>query len=113
MISSFRKPRIGKRTTAGTLLKGQSVPGSTSVLNFDASVQPLSGRERETLPEGLREKGAHRLYTDFALRTDNQKTKDPADEVTLFDKRHIVVRVDPWQNGVLNHFKVIVSEADG
>ncbi len=112
MISSFRKPLVGERTTASSNVKGQSIPGTTSALNFTASVQPLTGRERETLPEGLREKGAFRLYTDFALRADNQKTKAPADSVILDDKKYIVIIAKPWENNVIPHRKVIVSEAN-
>lgn len=112
MISSFRQPVVGVRTDPSTETKGRLTPGSTTPLAFDASIQPLTGRERETLPEGLREKGAFRLYTSFALRTDNQKSKEPADKVTLNDREHIVIRVEPWQNGVIPHFKAIVSESD-
>jgi len=109
---SFRKPIVGTRTQAGSRVKGHFVDGSTSVLNFTASVQPLTGDERETLPEGLREKGAFRLYTDFKLRTDDQKTKDPADRVTLENKEYLVVMLEPWQNGIIPHYKAIVSEAN-
>jgi len=109
---SFRQPRVGTRTDPGTLLKGQYTEGFTSVINFEASLQPLAGDELETLPEGLREKGAYRLYTDFALRAENQQAETIGDKVTLFGKEYLVVFVEPWQNNVIPHYKAIVSEAD-
>lgn len=112
MTSSFRQAVTGIRTTAGTNVKGRVTSGTDTPLNIMASIQPLTGKDLETLPEGLRESGTLRLYTDFELRTADQKTKTPADVVTLYGKRHIVIQVLPWGNNVINHFKCIVSEAN-
>jgi len=110
---SFRQVMIGKRKIAGVYTDGIYVPASESTINFTASVQPVSGDEMETLPEGLREAGMYRLYTDFALRTVNQKTKTPADEIDYADKKYIIVFVQPWQNNVINHYKAFMSEGKG
>lgn len=109
---NFRTSQTGTRREASTFVDGIAVPGASSVLNFTSSVQPLSGNEIETLPEGLRERANYWLYTSFELRTINQQTKTPPDEVILFGKTFIVKKVEAWQNGVINHYKVLVSEAD-
>jgi hypothetical protein len=109
---SFRKARTGTRYDAPTSVKGIFTPGASTVLNFTASVQPVTGDDLNSLPEGLRENGAYILYTDFELRTGNQTTKEPADIVNLFNKKYKVVLLEPWQNDVINHYKAIVSEVD-
>lgn len=107
-----RQSLTGTRTEAGTLVKGRLTPGSTSAINFTASVQPISGDELLSLPEGIREEGMFKLYTDFALRSANQTTKEPADKINLFGKVYKVVFLEAWQNNIINHYKAIVSESD-
>jgi len=111
-FAEFNQPLTGTRRAADTLTRGRAVAGATSVLNFSASVQPLTGNERQALPEGLRERGRYYIYTSFALRTEDQTTKTPADEVDLFGKKYKVVLLEPWQNNILGHYKALVSEAD-
>jgi len=111
-VSSFRKPVDITRVGVGTLVKGQYTPGAETPMTIQASVQPLTGNEQETLPEGFRESGSFKLFTDFKLRALNQKTKEPGDRVTLDDKEYLVIIVAPWQNNVINHYKAIVSEAN-
>ena len=109
-MSSFRKPVVGVRTDPGGYVDGGEIDGSITPLNFTSSVQPLSGNEQETLPEGYREGGAYRLYTDFKLRAVNQNTKDPGDKITLDGKDYLIIVVEPWQNNVIPHYKAIASE---
>ena len=52
----------------------------------------------------------YRIYTDFALRTINEKNKTPADLVNYNGKKYKVVFLEPWQNNVINHYKAFVAE---
>lgn len=113
MTSSFRTYDIdGVRYDAGTMDKGRYVPGATSPITFSASVQPLSGAEKATLPEGIRERESYRLYTDFELHTSNEKEKKKADRIVLFNKTFEIVRANIWQNKVIPHYKAIASLID-
>lgn len=113
MKSSFRTYDVdGVRYDAGTENKGRYVPGATNPIEFSASVQPLTGNEKLTLPEGIREKETYRIYTDFELHTSNEKDKKKADRVTLFGKTFEIVRCDIWQNKVIPHYKAIASLID-
>jgi hypothetical protein len=112
-MSSFRVHTItGIRFATGTREKGRYVPGADSPIEFKASVQPLSGHEKLTLPEGIREKSAYRLYTSFQLYTSQEDDDKKADRVTLFDDVYEIIRVDVWQNQVIPHYKAIASLID-
>ena len=112
-MSSFRVYTLsGTRYAAGSWTKGIYAPGTSSPIQFTASVQPLSGREKLTLPEGAREKAEYRLYTSFELQTLNEKAVKSADRVTLFGKLYEIIRVEPWQNNIIPHYKAIASLID-
>ncbi len=63
----------------------------------------------ESLDEGRRTRDAFRLYSDRALRT--VKEQNP-DRVVLGDRLFEVVSRADWQNGVIPHYKMIVSLCD-
>lgn len=112
-MSSFRVYTIsGTRYGIGTWTKGKYTPGTSSSIQFTASVQPLSGREKLTLPEGVREKVEYKLYTDFQLLTVDEKTSKNADRVVLFGKTYEIVKVEIWQNKVIPHYKALASLID-
>ncbi len=112
-MSSFRTYTLaGTRYAASTMTKGIATPGATSVIGFTSSVQPLSGKEKLILPEGIREKEAYKLYTSFALKTVDEVAKTKADRITIFGKTFEVVKLAIWQNNVIPHYKVIVSGID-
>lgn len=58
-----------RRTSAVDSATGRQTVTSASPATFRGSVQPLPGRERELLPEGLRARDAVVIYTTTTLRT--------------------------------------------
>lgn len=97
---------------SGSYVAGRWEEGNPGAFTIEASVQPLSGKEMEALPEGRRGKAAFRLYTDFALRTvDDQGGRNPDRIIEGVDGRKVfeVIQVFPWQNGIVDHHKAIVS----
>ena len=84
-----------RRTDPGTRTAGRFTPGATTDTSFRGSVQPMGGRDREVLPEGLRQSDGRKVYTDRGtLRTSNQHTKEPADQVLIGSVAYTVVHVD-------------------
>jgi hypothetical protein len=86
----------------------------TAGLSFEASVQPLSSREMKSLPEGRKADASFRLYTDFALKTVDEKTGKNADRVKIKDRTgterwYEVISVEDWGNGIVSHYKAVVS----
>lgn len=85
---------------------------------IEGSVQPLRARELNSLPEGRRASAAFRIYTDFRLRTVDDKALKNPDRITFrvpsYDttaplRTYEVISVEEWQNGIVPHYKAIVS----
>jgi hypothetical protein len=92
---------------AGYFDAGVWTEGSLTPISFDASVQPLSAKEMQMLPEGRIVSQGYRLYTDYELKTvDTGVGKNP-DRVTLFGLEFEVVSVGIWQSGILPHYKAV------
>jgi hypothetical protein len=105
MSSSFRKQLIRKTKAAGTIVNGVFVDGATTPTNIMASVQPLKPHEIEHLPEGRRDSQAYWLFTDTKLNT---VTSANPDLITIDNEDYEVNKIEPWQNNVLSHYKVLV-----
>lgn len=74
---------------------GDAVPTSSETLTIKALVVPLSGRELQRLPEGLRSRELKAVYTT----TDLRRGADDAlpDVVTVDGEDYEVQLVDDWQ----------------
>lgn len=81
------------RRAASTYSNGVRVAGSTSTLSITASVQPVTGRELERLPEGMRTTEVVKLYTTTALRTAD--SGDP-DHISIDGETYEVQLVERW-----------------
>lgn len=104
-----RKTLSVKRFAAGSYnTDGDWVEGADSDFNISASVQPLTGREMEMLPEARRDSQSYKLYSDTQLLTaDTSQTKN-ADIVTIDNEKFEVFSDEPWQNNIINHHKITV-----
>ena len=74
-----------------------------------ASFQPLSGIERNALPESVRDREVYEIYTQADVRAGDRDAGLEADEVTRGGIRYMVVSVDDWDNGLIRHCKAVVS----
>lgn len=83
------------RHAAGTRVQGRSVPGAVSTFSIIASVQPVTGRQLQDLPEGQRGTETIAIYTRTEL-----KTRSADSEPDLVDNEGVpfeVVRVERWR----------------
>lgn len=103
---------VGTRTTAGELVNGRWVEGSTESLSFKANVQPVSYEELQRLPEGLRDKDMILLFTTTELRTANQKNGTSPDYITWLDRSYQVQKVSAFQMGVSDHYEVYAMRVE-
>lgn len=104
-MSSFRTAFTVKRKAAGTLVKGKLVEGSTSTITIQASVQPMRGKDVDLLPEGRRTSQAVWIYTDTQLQLSNSTAFTNPDILVAFGSDFEVLSVEPWQSGVISHYK--------
>jgi hypothetical protein len=112
-VSSFRKP-VKCFRPSGSRVDGKWVEGTPKEFTIEASVQPLSGKELENLPEGRRKRAAFKLFTDTSLRTVNQENPDlvrleSASQTQGTEEVYEVITVAHWNNAVLPHYEIVIS----
>lgn len=58
-----------RRPSAPTVAKGRATPGAPTILEIAGSLQPMSGREMQRLPEGMRERELLQFFTPTEMRS--------------------------------------------
>ena len=103
-----------ERPGADTYLAGELTPGASTSFSVVASVQPLSGVERQDLPEGYRTRGRFKMYVQGAtqLQTTNLTTQQREDVVTYKGRRFEVVSWLDWSehDAATAHHKYLLAE---
>lgn len=95
------------RTAVGTRTNGRYTPGATSTFDITASVQPVTGRDLQSLPEGQRAEETRIVYTTTELRT-RTATVDP-DSISIDSETWAVVKVERWQAFGNTHYRAFVA----
>jgi hypothetical protein len=108
-MCEFRKDRTIKRLAGGSYVNGIWIEGTESQFTIKASVQPMRGQEMLLLDENRRDIASFKIYTDAELITASKNSQNP-DKIVLDDGDYEVIKVMPWQNDVINHYKYIVSK---
>lgn len=93
-----------RRRSASRGADGRTVITTESTTSIRASVQPITGRQREALPEGIRQRVSKKLYTKAELRSADQATGVPADQIVYGGETFEVVQVHRWP-ALLAHFE--------
>jgi hypothetical protein len=107
----FRKPLTVLRKSGGHVENYEWVEGLTTTLTIKASVQPIKGQMLSAVPEGFRAKASYALFTNSELRTLGNGYSEP-DIVIIGNDKFICIQILAWQNGLIPHYKVIVSRLD-
>jgi len=103
MFGVFRKPVTIKRKSPGAYVDGFWQAGGESTLTIQASVQPAGERDVQLLPEGRRDAGAFRLFTDAVLQVAQEGTGKNNDVAVLEGAEYEIMAEMPWQNGLIPH----------
>jgi len=114
MILGLMPVTLTRYTSARDPVSGRVVRTVASTATIQASVQPLSDRQREVLPEGLRQSVTRRMWTRSEVFTADQITGRLADRITINGESFDVVRVFHWPS-LLSHYEadlVRVKEQD-
>lgn len=114
----FRMPLILYRKSPGAYVNGIWVEGVETAIPIAASVQPTTGEEMLSIPEGRRNRKTYSLFTSTKIEVIHgfQNSTNP-DQIEIYGGRYEVVRVEIWQNhpsvfGIVNHFKFYASELE-
>ncbi len=98
---------VTRRSASAYGTDGRLVVASTSTVSITACVQPLSGRELERLPEGLRTRELKAIYTATELKTQGSG-QDP-DLVSIDGDSYEVQRCDRWAE-LGSYWRVVASK---
>ena len=109
-MSSFRKPFTVSRKAPGTYVNGRWVEGVETEIGIQASQQPATASEQQTLPEGRRKGETFKYYTDTELyaatQADNDIEAKSGDIIITSRGNYEVIDCRVHQSGVVNHYKV-------
>ena len=104
------------RQAAGSYVAGRFTPGSTSLVNVRANVQPvLKSTDTMLLPEADRSKAVLKVYTDGAELRQLKEGADGwgADRFTWEGEVYEVMKVISYNTGnQLKHFKALCSRVE-
>lgn len=98
------------RFTKGRLIGGKLEASAQRPFVLQAAAQPLTGRERETLPEGRRQIKTLKLYTDIPLLVSNDKLNQRADLVEVECEDYEVFEIHKQRGIGLDHYKVFIAK---
>jgi hypothetical protein len=111
----FRVPLNIYRKSAGSYVNGLWVEGSETTIPITASIQPASGEEMLSLPEGRRNRKTYCLFTStkIELIRGSGNSTNP-DQIQIYGERYEIIKVEPWQNNpavfsITNHYRIIAS----
>lgn len=101
-------PYTVTRKAAGAYSTGYYAPGATTTFAIAASVQPVTGRDLRSLPEGQHAEESRVIYTATELRT-RTPTTEP-DVITIDGDPWEVTRVERWEFGTdTTHYRAYAS----
>ena len=112
-MSSFRKHTLTvKRRSSGDYDAAGffKVSGPDTEFTITASIQPITGSEILLLPENRRELETKKIFTSTELYGIEKGNGVNADIVIIDGDEFEVVRVYPWKNNVINHYKIFVAK---
>lgn len=108
-MSSFRQAHTLYRQQGG-LVDGDWVKSGETGIAITASIQPATGNDMRNLPEGRRAGGVFAVYTSTAIQTTvHGASPTKADQLVIGGIRHEAMHVEPWQNGVINHYRALFA----
>lgn len=114
-MSLFNKIQLEvTRYNSISIVNGRHVPGDdgTNTLFIKGTVQPISAKDMETLPENRRDSGNIKIYTSTKMLTSKQGQNGKADRLVFDNDLYEVIQTQPWKNSIIPHYKVIASRID-
>jgi hypothetical protein len=105
------------RRDAPTLSAGIYAPGAEASSTIRGSLQALSGRAMERLPEGQRARATHAIYTypTVPLRIASIADGTPPDLIESGGRRYEVIVTEDWtqhRDGIKHHRAVLALIED-
>jgi hypothetical protein len=107
---SFRAAQTIKRTAAGSYINGLFVNGGQTTTTIQASVQPMTGEDMKTFPEGRRLSDYVVLFTADNLQVLGETAGLEPDRLLWRGHEYECISVEVRQMNVINHYKYTFSK---
>ncbi len=104
----FRKPITILRESGGGYVNGIWQAGTVQQIAASASIQPVTGEKLQALPENRRNGAVYALFSDFEFISGGEPGIQP-DKIMIRTHEFECFQCEPWQNGVIPHFKGVFS----
>jgi len=111
----FRVPLNLYRKNPGSFVNGRWIELGETLIPITASIQPTSGEEMLSVPEGRRNRKTYSLFTSTQIELIHglNNSVNP-DQIEIYGERYEIVQVEVWQNnppvfGIVNHYKFYAS----
>lgn len=106
---SFRQSYPVLTETPGGYVSGLFTSGVRALSTVLASIQPVTGEDMITAPEGRRIQDMVKIYTATPLTQAVEATGQQPDIVVWQGYGYEVTSIDVWQSGVIPHYKIIAT----
>lgn len=93
----------------GSYVRGDWVVSTVENFTFTGSVQPLTGKETEFLPENRRDTGLVKIYSNTPLAVSLEGSNTAGDVVIWAGKRWELIQELVYANGLVEHYKYIAA----
>jgi hypothetical protein len=114
IIKNFKNATVSViKGSAGTYTKGRFTAGATTTVTQTVSIQPMSGKERQLLPEDIRTKNTVKIYSREQLKTTDVAGKVSADKVVYKGVTYEVAVSEDWQEHGEFYKAICVAEGQG
>lgn len=97
-----------RRYAEGDFVDQYWVSGATTDVSIEASVQPLSGQQVESLSEGQRLRAPKFIMTDSELKLVDEVAKTPADHIVADGIEYVLETLEHFKMGLADHFEGIM-----
>ena len=99
---------VTRPTQSSIAPNGEVILGTPTTITIKASVQPADRIQMEAVPQLRDYEQMFKLFSNTELFTAEASLHE-ADIVSIYGKDYEVVTVEPWLNGIRNHYKIMVG----
>lgn len=78
--------------------------------HFIGSIQPATGKDTEFLPQGRRDKGSVKVYSNTPMNVSQEGTDNSGDIVIWQGRKWEIVTALNFQNDLIPHYKYLATD---
>lgn len=104
--------KVSRQGAGGTFVEGTFVPGSKVMLTVSGSLQPMTDRDTQVLPELYRTRQTYKLYSEDVLLTEREFGLKRADRVSVYGEPYVVFSTNRWDGTGIPYKRYVLVKED-